>query len=685
MIKKNEGRVSEERMERIKQAESFLTRHLPELTSNATSAEDKKAVRAVADGLESLKDLIKRRMVELIEGSALRLGEIEQEFTKLHHTIQVTSRNLEESLVKMEAAIEFKLLMAQEPEKIEKIKAAGERLFSMRMAATRLVLAGSDSIIEKDKGLVSAANSQAIKESVVFLEEGFKVVSAFAEDDEDKASMDQMGQEMKKLIQLVQSDLPGKIQSAPLEKNRIIKDFDDIIQDMGSQAGYVAEQLDRIIVSSRKEAENAGLRLQAAQESSLWQGVGVFLIAVLVIIPVFFFFARGILRPMSRGVRFAGALGRGDLSQRLESTSRDEIGQLAEALNKAADSLEGKAHLAENIADGDLRVTVDLASEQDSLGKSLQEMTDKLNQVFSMVTETAFQVSDSSTQVADSSQSLSQGATEQAASLEEISSSMTELGSQTRVNAENATQASQLAREAKGAAQKGNDQMSEMITAMKEINDSSREIAKIIKAIDDIAFQTNLLALNAAVEAARAGQHGKGFAVVAQEVRNLAGRSAKAAAETAELIENSVKRVQAGSDIVNRTAAALGEIVGGASKVTDLVAEIAAASNEQAEGIAQINQGLNQVDQVTQRNTASAEETASAAEMLSSQADQLRKLTTSFRLRGDNGDAEAWLASEHEEPEQLEMDESEDAPKEEWGRPLKAAGLVAWDEESEKG
>jgi methyl-accepting chemotaxis protein len=442
----------------------------------------------------------------------------------------------------------------------------------------------------------------------------------------------------------------------------------------------VNEQLDKVITSSRKEAESAAQHLQAAQESSLWQGLGVFVIAVLIIIPVFFFFARGILRPMSQGVRFAEALGRGDLSQRLEITSEDEMGQLVEALNRAADSLEGKANLAENIAAGDLRVEVELASEEDSLGKSLQEMTDKLNQVFAMVTDTAYQVADSSTQVADSSQSLSQGATEQAASLEEISSSMTELGSQTRVNAENATQASRIAQEARGAAEKGNDQMSEMITAMNDINDSSREIAKIIKAIDDIAFQTNLLALNAAVEAARAGKHGKGFAVVAQEVRNLAGRSAKAASETAELIENSVKRVQAGSEIVNRTATALGEIVGGATKVTDLVAEIAAASNEQAEGIAQINQGLQQVDQVTQRNTASAEQTASAAEMLSSQAGQLRKLTTSFRLRGENGDAAYWLAAGEEEPGQLEAGEEEEFRQGDWGRRPNDPRLVAWED-----
>jgi methyl-accepting chemotaxis protein len=249
-----------------------------------------------------------------------------------------------------------------------------------------------------------------------------------------------------------------------------------------------------------------------------------------------------------------------------------------------------------------------------------------LKRIIDSLNEGSEQVAAASGQVSSSSQSLAEGATEQAAGLEETSSSLEEMSSMTKQNADNAMQANTLASEARKAADTGTESMGRMNAAIQDIQRSSDETAKIIKVIDEIAFQTNLLALNAAVEAARAGEAGKGFAVVAEEVRNLAMRSAEAAKNTASMIAESVKSSKNGVDIANEVTKVLDDIVQGVGKTTDLVSEIAAASQEQAQGIDQVNTAVAQMDKVTQQNAANAEESASASEELSAQAESMNDI-----------------------------------------------------------
>ncbi len=253
-----------------------------------------------------------------------------------------------------------------------------------------------------------------------------------------------------------------------------------------------------------------------------------------------------------------------------------------------------------------------------------RSITRPINRIIEGLNEGSDQVASASGQVSSASQSLAEGASEQAASIEETSSSLEEMSSMTKQNADNANQADNLMKEANQVVTKANDSMRELTTSMAEISKASEETSKIIKTIDEIAFQTNLLALNAAVEAARAGEAGAGFAVVADEVRNLAMRAADAAKNTANLIEGTVKKVKDGGELVATTNEAFTEVANSSAKVGGLVAEIAAASKEQAEGIDQVNKAVAEMDKVVQQNAANAEESASASEEMNAQAEQMK-------------------------------------------------------------
>jgi methyl-accepting chemotaxis protein len=346
-----------------------------------------------------------------------------------------------------------------------------------------------------------------------------------------------------------------------------------------------------------------------------------------------------VIAPINEASEVLQEMAKGNLQVTMEGDYQGDHAAIKNALNGTIAHM--RSYVSEismvlaGISGGNLdqSITADYNGDFVEIKDSLNNIIASLNQVMGDISEASEQVASGSKQVSDGSQALSQGSAEQASSIEELTASVTEIASQTKKNAVNANQASQLTREARDNAEKGNVQMKEMLNSMEEINESSANISKIIKVIDDIAFQTNILALNAAVEAARAGQHGKGFAVVAEEVRSLAARSASAARETTELIEGSIGKVQAGTKIANETAAALSGIVEGIEQSASLIGGIAEASNEQASGIALINKGIEQVSQVVQNNSATAEESAAASEELSGQAELLKGMVGRFRLR----------------------------------------------------
>tara|TARA_R110001599_G_scaffold64023_3_gene178939 strand:- start:558656 stop:560353 length:1698 start_codon:yes stop_codon:yes gene_type:complete len=325
--------------------------------------------------------------------------------------------------------------------------------------------------------------------------------------------------------------------------------------------------------------------------------IGLGLLATVIGLWFAFWLTRSITRPINLAVKLAQTVAAGDLTSQISVTTKDETGQLLQALKAMNDSLA--------------KVVGEVRSGTDTIATA-------------------------SSQIAAGNLDLSSRTEEQASSLEETASSMEEITSTVKQNADNARQANQLAVKASDVAVKGGAVVSKVVDTMTSINDSAKKIVDIIAVIDGIAFQTNILALNAAVEAARAGEQGRGFAVVASEVRNLAQRSAGAAKEIKALITDSVEKVDTGSKLVDEAGQTMQEIVDSVRHVTDIMGEITSASQEQTSGIEQINQAIAQMDQVTQQNAALVEEAAAAAESLQDQASNLAKVVSVFQLDGSS-------------------------------------------------
>jgi len=311
---------------------------------------------------------------------------------------------------------------------------------------------------------------------------------------------------------------------------------------------------------------------------------------------------------------------------------RNQTVKAVEAYNSMFSTLKEMVDVADEIASGNLTVSVQPKSDADRLGNAFSKMIDSLSEMITQTKVASDSIADASAEVMTGNDDLAQRTEEQAASLEETASSMEEMTSTVKQNADNAKQANQLAMQARESAEKGGQVVSSAVSTMEEINTASKRIADIISVIDEIAFQTNLLALNAAVEAARVGEQGRGFAVVAAEVRNLAGRSATAAKEIKALVQDSVQKVGEGSTLVNQSGSQLEEIVTSVKKVADIIAEISAAAQEQAAGIEQVNKAITQMDQITQQNAALVEQANAASQSMNNQASDLQTLISKFKI-----------------------------------------------------
>ncbi len=347
--------------------------------------------------------------------------------------------------------------------------------------------------------------------------------------------------------------------------------------------------------------------------------------------------------PINEAVTVITRMAEGDLNARMLGHYVGDYAKMQKVVNATFANLQD--HIAEislvlsAISNGDLNhsVTAEYKGDFCEIKNSLNRILDALNDVMGDINELADGVNTGARQLSDGAQSLSEASIRQASDVQELSMNMSKVAEQVKQNTEDAREASRISADAMAQAEEGNRQMKEMLVSMDAINESSENISKIIKVIDDIAFQTNILALNAAVEAARAGVHGKGFAVVADEVRNLAAKSAQAASETTALIEGSVSRVNTGSEIAGKTAEALNRIVSGINETSKLVKQIADGSELQSEGIEEVNRGIADVNRVVQTNSATAQQSAASSEELYGQAQNMKRVVSTFKLRQGDG------------------------------------------------
>jgi methyl-accepting chemotaxis protein len=407
--------------------------------------------------------------------------------------------------------------------------------------------------------------------------------------DEEKALYKDIGE--KRLIYISSRDaiVKAKLENNMEEATRILETI------FVPNSRLYMELADKLLKVQRAEINKTGRDIESLYTSSLTELVILNVLALLLGGLCAWWLTKGITRPLSKAVQIARTVSAGDLTSHIDVSSRDETGQLMQALKDMNESL--------------VRIVVEVRSGTETIATA-------------------------SSQIASGNLDLSSRTEQQASSLEETASSMEELTSTVRQNADNARQANQFAVSASEVAGKGGAVVAQVVDTMASINQSSKKIVDIIGVIDGIAFQTNILALNAAVEAARAGEQGRGFAVVAAEVRTLAQRSAAAAKEIKSLIDDSVDKVDTGARLVDQAGTTMDEIVESVKRVTDIISEITAASQEQTSGIEQVNQAISQMDQVTQQNASLVEEAAAAAESMQDQSRNLAQAVSVFKLDG---------------------------------------------------